>query len=154
MKASFKAYKRSFKCRALPKARKTLKGRKAAGIARRAAKSGRVEQAYGKLVSATVTGFDGLEHHLISPRKAAELLADSMLYEEKRRHHWEYAAKKAERNDAPRRRWAIYPLTQSGQPGETPIQVCGIKRVAEARAAEISRWGKRECVVLAYIPNR
>jgi hypothetical protein len=155
MKKSFKKYKRSFKCYALPNARKTRLGRKAAGTARRAAKTGKIEEAYERLVKAEAVGYDGLTHHLTSPRKAAQLLADAMLYEEKRRNHNEHAAKvaakKAAGQDSPRKRWAIYPLTQSGQPGGEPIQICGIKRVAEMRAAEIGEWGGRNLGVFPYI---
>lgn len=154
MRKSFKAYKRPFKCYALPNARKSVRGRKAAGIARRAAKSGRVEQAYEKLVNATTVGFDGLEHHLTSPRKAAQLLADSILYEERRQHHRDYVAKKAVQGGGSRKRWAIYPISQSGQVGETPIQILGTKVAAEQRAADFSRWGKCDLTVLPYTPSK
>ncbi len=151
---SFKLYKRPFTCPSLPRARKSRAGRKAADAARRAAKgldAEKITSAFDRLTQRTIVGYDGIEHKLVSPKRAASLLADAILYEEKRQNKLARQSKKESAAKAGgRKRWAIFPLSQSGHPGETPVQVLGTKKAAQNRAAEIGQWGGRGLVVLPY----
>ncbi|MGB8644458.1 MAG: hypothetical protein WCF84_04425 [Anaerolineae bacterium] len=144
MKTSFKQYKRSFKCNALPHASRSKAGR----MARNAAKSGRIEKALERMTTQTQIGPDGIERYVSNPHRAAELLADALLYEEKRQARKRYAARKEQAEGAStHKRWGIYPLSQNGKPSDTPVQVLPTKIAAAGRAEELHQWGKRAFIV-------